>query len=149
MAAARAFHLTLVTPEKKLLEGAEIEEIFVPGFLGELNILPGHAPLMTTLMPGVLRYRLKGESQLHKVAVSWGYCQVNPTGVNVLADTAERPTELDRQKIASSIRDAESRLSSSSLESAELLKVISNLEVDRVREELVSSAGTNSTETTH
>ena len=49
------FSLTLVTPEKKLLTDVEIEEIIVPAFRGELNILPGHAPLMSTLGIGLLR----------------------------------------------------------------------------------------------
>jgi F-type H+-transporting ATPase subunit epsilon len=104
------FTLTLVTPEKKLVTDQEIEEVFVPAFRGELNILPGHAPLMTTLSTGVLKYRLKGESTLHPVAVSWGYCQVNPLGVNVLAETAERPEELDTFRIHKSMQMAEEKL---------------------------------------
>lgn len=96
------FLLTLVTPDKSLVKGVEVEEVFVPGFLGELNLLPGHAPLVTTLSTGILKYRLKGEARLQQVAVSWGYCQVNPTGVNVLAETAERPDDIDveRAKLA-------------------------------------------------
>lgn len=100
------FTLTVVTPEKKLLANQEIEEVFVPGFRGELNILPGHAPLMTTLRPGILRYRLKGESKIHAAAVSVGYAQVNPTGVNVLAETAERPDELDAEIVDVELREA-------------------------------------------
>ena len=104
------FTLTLVTPEKKIVAGSEIEEVFVPGFKGELNILPGHAPLMTTLETGVLRYRLKGETQFHTVAVSWGYCQVNPYGVNVLAETAERPDEIDAARADATLKSAQSML---------------------------------------
>lgn len=104
------FTLTLVTPEKKLVAGQEIEELFVPGFKGELNILPGHAPLMTTLETGVLRYRLKGDSKLNYVAISWGYAQVNPTGVNVLAETAERPEEIDVERVKATQKLAEGRL---------------------------------------
>ena len=96
------FLLTLVTPDKSIIKGVEVEEVFVPGYMGELNLLPGHAPLVTTLSTGVLRYRLKGESRLQHVAVSWGYCQVNPLGVNVLAETAEKPDDIDveRAKLA-------------------------------------------------
>ena len=107
------FTLTLVTPEKKIVAGAEIEEVFVPGFAGELNILPGHAPLMTNLETGVLRYRLKGESKTHSVAVSWGYCQVNPLGVNVLAETAELPEDIDLARAEATLKSAEAMLNSS------------------------------------
>ena len=53
------FTLNLVTPEKKLVTDLEVEEVIVPGFKGQLDILPGHAPLMTTLGTGVLRYRAR------------------------------------------------------------------------------------------
>ncbi len=104
------FTLTLVTPEKKLVSAAEIEEIFVPAARGELNVLPGHAPLMTTLGTGVLRYRLKGDSKLVHVAISWGYCQVNPEGVNILAETAERPDEIDVARAEATMKAAEARM---------------------------------------
>lgn len=104
------FTLTLVTPEKKLLSSAEIEEVFVPAAKGELNILPGHAPLMTTLETGDLRYRLKGESKLYHVAISWGYCQVNPQGVNVLAETAERPEDIDVARAEATLKEAEAKM---------------------------------------
>lgn len=92
------FTLTLVTPEKKLLMDHEIDEVFVPAFKGELNILPGHAPLMTTLETGILRYRPKQSDKLKKVAISWGYCEVFPHGVNILAETAERAKEIDVER---------------------------------------------------
>ncbi|HVK60195.1 MAG TPA: ATP synthase F1 subunit epsilon [Bdellovibrionales bacterium] len=106
------FTLTLVTPEKKIVAGSEIEEVFVPAHRGELNILPGHAPLMTTLETGVLKYRLKGESTLHYVAISWGYAQVNPTGVNVLAETAERAEDIDLKRVDEALKNAQSTLAS-------------------------------------
>lgn len=89
------FTLTLVTPEKKMLTDVEIAEVFVPGFRGELNILPGHAPLMTTLGIGVLKYRLKDSQEMQSAAISWGYCEVHPNGVTVLAETAEVLEEID------------------------------------------------------
>jgi F-type H+-transporting ATPase subunit epsilon len=89
------FTLTLVSPEKKILTDVPIEEVFVPGYRGELNILPGHAPLMTTLNTGVLRFRRQGSSTIETAAISWGYCEVHPNGVNVLAETIELPEEID------------------------------------------------------
>ena len=83
------FTLNLVTPEKRIVQDAEIDEVVVPAFRGQLDILPGHAPLMTTLGTGVLKYKLKGAANYETVVVGWGYAQVNPTGVVILAETAE------------------------------------------------------------
>jgi F-type H+-transporting ATPase subunit epsilon len=135
------FTLTLVTPEKRIVAGTEIEEVFVPAERGELNILPGHAPLMTTLNPGILRYRLKGDAKMNAVAISWGYCQVNPQGVNVLAETAERPEEIDKSRLETAFRTAQSRLSSSDLDSEAIVKYQQKLALAEVRKELVTISG--------
>lgn len=109
------FELTLVTPQKKLLTGTEVEEVIVPAFMGELNILPGHAPLMTTLSTGIMKYRLKGESEFKKAALSWGYCEVNPKGVQVLAETAETPEEIDKARASRAYETSEKRLQEAGL----------------------------------
>lgn len=119
-----ALKLTLVTPEKKLLAETEVEEIFVPGFRGELNILPGHAPLMTTLSTGVVKYRLKGSTDLKSVIVSWGYCEVNPQGVVVLAETAERPEDIDEERALAAWKLAAERLASPELDEEERAKLM-------------------------
>lgn len=93
------FILTLVTPQKKIVEGAPLAKVFVPGFRGELEILPGHAPLITTLGEGVLKYKLEGSSDLKAVAVSWGYCEVTAKGqVNILVESAEAPEDIDLKR---------------------------------------------------
>lgn len=135
------FNLTLVTPEKRLVSGQEIEEIFVPAFRGELNILAGHAPLMTTLRPGVLKYRLKGESQFHFVAISWGYCQVNPNGVNVLAETAERPDELDVKRIDEAMKKAETKILAGDFEPDQLSKYQYKIARAMARKETLVQSG--------
>lgn len=116
------FKMTLVTPEKKLLTDADVEEIIVPAFKGELNILPGHAPLMSTLGVGILKYRLKGESSFSSAAISWGYCEVNPKGVNILAETAETVDELDRDRIAAARKKADEMLRSGGLSVDDIVK---------------------------
>ncbi|MCB0350581.1 MAG: ATP synthase F1 subunit epsilon, partial [Bdellovibrionales bacterium] len=98
------FTLTLVTPQKKLLTDVEIEEVIVPAFRGQLNILPGHAPLMTTLTAGTLKVRRKGETAFKSAAISWGYCEVSSNGVNVLADTAEWPEEIDKKRVEDQLK---------------------------------------------
>ena len=64
--------LTLVTPQKRMLSEVDIEELIVPAERGELDILPGHAALMTTLRTGILRVRLKGKTDFRAAAISWG-----------------------------------------------------------------------------
>ncbi len=102
--------LTVVTPEKKLITDVEVEDILVPAQRGELNVLPGHAPLMTTLTTGVVRYKRKGSSEVESVAVSWGYCEIADNTVNILAETAERPSEIDLGRAELSFKKAEKAL---------------------------------------
>ena len=87
--------LTLVTPVRKYLEDLEVSDVLIPGHVGELNILPGHAPLMTTLNPGVLKYKPSNTNEYKSVSISWGYCEVGPKGVTILAETAELPEEIN------------------------------------------------------
>lgn len=109
------FTLTLVTPQKKLLTDVEIEEVIVPAYRGQLNILPGHAPLVTTLTAGILKVRRKGESVFKSAAISWGYCEVNPNGVSVLADTAEWPEEIDKKRVEDQLKIINERMQQAGL----------------------------------
>lgn len=109
------FTLTLVTPDKRLLTDVEVDEVIVPAWRGQLDILPGHAPLMTTLSAGVLKVRLKGEANYKTAAISWGYLEVNPKGVNVLADTAEWAEEVNVVRAEESLKQAQERLAQAGL----------------------------------
>jgi F-type H+-transporting ATPase subunit epsilon len=104
------FVLNLVTPEKKLVTDLEIDEVIVPAYRGQLDILPGHAPLMTTLSTGILKYKAKGASSHETVVVSWGYCEVHPEGVIVLAEIAESLEEIDRQRAEAALKTAQAKL---------------------------------------
>ena len=101
--------LNLVTPEKKIETHLEVETVSLPGFKGELNILEKHAPLITTLDTGVLKYRPKGSPE-KVVAVSWGYCEVFGNSVNILAETAETPEEIDFDRAKGTLADANEKL---------------------------------------
>lgn len=116
MSSLQTLRLTVLTPDRKLLADLEVSEVFVPGYRGELNILPGHAPLMTTLETGVLRYRTRESGPLQSVVVSWGYCQVSQTGVTVLAETAERADEIDSDRALAAWKLASERLDSADLD---------------------------------
>lgn len=114
------FLLNLVTPEKKLVTDIEVDEVVVPAYRGQLDILPGHAPLMTTLSTGVLKYRPKGSTQFESVVVHWGYMEVHPEGVVVLADTAESLAEIDRARAEEEFKAAQRALVDPLLESDQI-----------------------------
>ncbi|MFN9067439.1 MAG: F0F1 ATP synthase subunit epsilon, partial [Bdellovibrionales bacterium] len=59
--------LSLFTPEKKIVADQEVEDVLVPAFRGELHILNGHAPLMTKLTTGIMKWKFKGETQYHRL----------------------------------------------------------------------------------
>lgn len=114
------FVLNLVTPEKKLVTDLEIDEVLVPAYRGQLDILPGHAPLITTLSTGLLKYRRKGSAQPDTVVVSWGYCEVHPEGVVVLAEIAESMEEIDRARAEEQLKHAKKMLVDPLLESDQM-----------------------------
>ena len=86
------FQLEIVTPAKLLVKDTA-EEMQIPGLSGYLGILPGHAPLITELAVGVITYKSSG--QTHALSVAWGFAEVLPDKVTILAEAAERPQEID------------------------------------------------------
>ena len=136
------FTLTVVTPHKRLLVDVEVEELFVPAQRGELNVLPGHAPLVSTLTTGIVRYRTAGSTELKAIAVTWGYCEVHPNGVNVLAENAETSEELDQQRISLALKNAEDLLGSGDLDEAGVTKYLRKADRARNRAELLSPTST-------
>ena len=103
-------HLTIVTPERSLVD-ERVDEIQLPGAEGYLGILPGHAPLFTELKVGELGFR-KGSNWVW-LSVAWGFAEVLPGQVRVLAETAERANEIDVERAARAKERAEKRLSQS------------------------------------
>lgn len=131
--------LTLVTPEKKLLTDTDVEEVFVPGYMGELNILPGHAPLVSSMGAGVFKYKKPNEEKLYPLAVAWGYCEVTPKGeVIVLAEMAEHPDELILEDVKKARLAAEQGLVDSGKTLEELEAEEQKLKEAYVREQVAS-----------
>lgn len=89
---ADTLQLQIVTPDKRLVD-EDVEQVEMPGRDGYLGILPQHAPLLTELGPGELSYIQGGKTSY--LAVSWGFAEVLPDKVTVLADAAERPEDID------------------------------------------------------
>jgi F-type H+-transporting ATPase subunit epsilon len=103
------FQLEIVTPEKMVVKDVA-EEAQIPGKNGYLGILPGHAPLITELAVGEITYR-NGDAT-HHVAVAWGFAEVLPDKVTILAETCERPGEIDKKRAQEARQRAEDRLKS-------------------------------------
>ncbi len=89
----RPFQFTLVSAERLLYQGP-VRQLAAPGVEGELGILPGHSPLLSRLRPGELRITTP-DGETEYLYVSGGMLEVQPFGVTVLADTAERAEEID------------------------------------------------------
>jgi len=104
---AETFQLEIVTPEKKVVE-TTAEEVQIPGKNGYLGILPGHAPLITELAVGEITFRENSTEQ--KLAVAWGFAEILPNKVTILAETAERPSEIDVDRARKAKERAEQRL---------------------------------------
>ena len=107
------FQLEIVTPEKKVVDTAA-SEVQIPGKNGYLGILPGHAPLITELSVGEVTYRESGGEQ--HLALAWGFAEVLPDKVTILAETAERPSEIDVDRARKSKERAEERLTNGKTE---------------------------------
>ena len=104
---ADTLELEIVTPDK-LLVRERVDGVQIPGKTGELGVLPGHAPLITTLTIGEISYR-QG-TNTHYLAVAWGFAEVLPTKVTILADTAERAEEIDVKRAQEAKARAEAAL---------------------------------------
>jgi F-type H+-transporting ATPase subunit epsilon len=89
---ADTLHLQIVTPDR-LLVREDCDQVQIPGKNGELGILPGHAPLITELQIGEISYRTGTETQY--LAVAWGFAEVLPEKVTILAAAAERAEDID------------------------------------------------------
>jgi F-type H+-transporting ATPase subunit epsilon len=83
----------IVSPEGQLFAGSATM-VFVPGSEGELGIAPRHAPLLTTMHPGVVRVQIEGQEE-QTFYVGGGALEVQPNRVSILADTAARARDLD------------------------------------------------------
>jgi F-type H+-transporting ATPase subunit epsilon len=98
------FHFELVSPEKLLFSG-EVNQVDVPGSEGDFGVLAGHAPLMTTLRPGILV--LHGEGGALQVVVNGGFAEVGAAGLTVLADMAVPLEDFEVSRLTDIIGRAE------------------------------------------
>ncbi len=104
---ADTFEFEIVTPEKLVVRDVA-EEMQIPAKNGYIGVLPGHAPLITELAVGEITYRNAGTTGV--LSVAWGFAEVLPTKVTILAESAEKPEEIDVPRAQEAKKRAEERL---------------------------------------
>lgn len=102
--------LDIVTPDRLVQTEDEVTEVTIPGSEGYMSILPGHLPLLTMIGIGVLSFHLG--SKKFSFSVSGGFAEVLPDRVIIMADTLERPEEIDVQRARAARERAEKLLAS-------------------------------------
>jgi F-type H+-transporting ATPase subunit epsilon len=99
--------LEIATP-MRLVVSETVDEVVAPGIEGYFGVLPGHAPFLTTLGVGIVTYRTGRDE--HQLALAGGFAEVRNDKVIILADSAERPDEIDRARAERARERAERRL---------------------------------------
>ena len=110
---ADSLRLEVVTPSQRVLEG-RASEVRIPGADGELGILPGHTPLLTSLGTGQVQF-VDGETT-GRLVVQGGFAEVQPDAVTVLASVAETVDEIDVEAARAALSEAEEALQDASAE---------------------------------
>ena len=113
MALPTQLHLQIVSADKSLVNET-IDEVEIPGADGYFGVLPGHTPLLALLGTGELWYRRGVET--HHLALAFGFAEVQPDGVTILAQVAETAAEIDVARAEAAKRRAEERLARPSME---------------------------------
>ena len=104
---AETLTLDIVTPYGHIFT-EEVDEVLAPGSEGEFGVLPEHAAFLTTLKIGILTYK-KGSETGH-FFVNWGYAEVGPDKVTILADSAEKSDEIDPERAKEALKRAEDNM---------------------------------------
>lgn len=103
-----AFNFELVSPEKLLFSG-EVESVVVPGTEGDFQVFKDHAPVMSTLKPGIVAVEENSSKQM-RLFVRGGFAEVSAKGLTILAEEALPVEDLDGERIAQEIKNAEEDL---------------------------------------
>jgi F-type H+-transporting ATPase subunit epsilon len=121
---AERLRLEVATPTRLVVSG-EADEVVVPGVEGAFGVLPGHAPLLSLVGIGEVAYRAGREE--HYLAVSGGFAEVGPDHVTILAETAERPEEIDLGRARAARERADQRLRPQAGEDVDVTRALTAL----------------------
>ena len=119
---ADTLQIEIVTPER-LLVSDQATEVQVPGMSGYLGVLPGHAPLITELKSGEFSYR-RPDGKIERLALHWGFAEVLPGKVTVLAERAEKAADIDVEVAKRQQQMAEEQLKDPNANREEALRLI-------------------------
>ena len=108
MAIPSHFQLQIVSADRSLVN-EQVDEVVIPGAEGYFGVLPGHTPLLATLQVGQLWYR-QGQ-EMHELLIAFGFAEVRPDRVTILAEIAEKADEIDITRAEAARKRAEERLS--------------------------------------
>ena len=126
----KSFLLEIVTPYG-LVVSSKVEEVYIPGSQGDFGVLPGHAPLLTSLRIGELHY--KQDKEVHFLAVNRGFAEVTPGRTTILVDTAEPAEGIDVERARAAKARAEERLKTLSPKDPDYQAGLEALERAKVR----------------
>ena len=132
MEATKKMLLEVVTPDKRLFS-EYVDQVSAPGIEGDFGVLPGHCHFLSTLRIGELQYRI-GEHTSY-MSVLWGFAEVTPTNVTILAEIAEKAEHIDVDQARAAVAEAETRLEYGGLPS-EVEEAKVSLEKARLRQKV-------------
>ena len=113
MASSPQFNLQIVSADRSLVNET-VDEVEIPGAEGYFGVLPGHTPLLALLGAGELWYR-QGQEK-HYLHIAFGFAEVQPDRVTILAQTAEKAEEVDVTRAQAAMKRAQDRLTSPSID---------------------------------
>ncbi len=125
---ADKLHFNLVSPERELMS-EDVDQVDIPGTEGWIGVLPNHAPMMSTLAPGMVRIRTGSDEK--QIFVRGGFAEISPAGLTLLAEEAMPADELDAEKIALRVKDAEEDLADADSDEK---KLAAQQSLDRLKE---------------
>ena len=137
--------LEVVTPDHRLLS-QEVDYVSAPGSEGDFGVLPGHCHFLTTLRVGELQYRIGEKTEF--MSVLWGFAEVTPKKVTILAEIAEKAEDIDVERAEEAVRKAEERLERGGLPS-EVKEAQVSLEKARLRQKIAARHKQRGSHSTH
>ncbi|MCA9472860.1 MAG: F0F1 ATP synthase subunit epsilon [Nitrospirales bacterium] len=137
--------LEVVTPDHRLLS-QEVDYVSAPGSEGDFGVLPGHCHFLTTLRVGELHYRTGEKTEF--MSVLWGFAEVTPKKVTILAEVAEKAEDIDVERAEEAVKKAEERLERGGLPS-EVKEAQISLEKARLRQKIAGRLKQRSSFSSH
>jgi F-type H+-transporting ATPase subunit epsilon len=123
-----SFKFELVTPERVMLS-TDVEQVLVPGADGDFTVFSGHAPVVSTLRPGVIEAK-SGNGKTSRLYVRGGFCEVAPTSLTVLAEKASDVEALSPEAIGAELKAAEGDLAAAKTDEA---RRVANTAIERLK----------------